>query len=53
MENGATSAAKHFSSKWIVGINESTAKTDYLEKLKEVSKSKSGNKNSPCVYPYT
>ena len=37
-ENGATSAAKHFSSKWSVSINESTArrlKIEYLEKLKE------------------
>ena len=45
MENGATSAAKHFSSKWNVSINESTArrlKTEYLEKLKEASKTKSG-----------
>ena len=44
-ENGATSAAKHFSSKWSVNINESTArrlKTEYLEKLKEALKSKSG-----------
>jgi len=27
-------------------------KTEYLEKLKEVLKSKSGNKNLPHVYPY-
>ena len=36
---------KHFSSKWNVSINESTArklKTEYLEKLKEAPKSKSG-----------
>jgi len=26
MENGATSAAKHFSSKWSVSINELTAR---------------------------
>jgi len=24
----------------------------YLDKLKEVSKSKSGGKNLPCAYPY-
>ena len=44
-ENGAASDAKHFPSKWNVSINESTArrlKTEYLEKLKEASKSKSG-----------
>ena len=38
-------AAKHFSSKWNVSINELTArrlKMEYLEKLKEASKSKSG-----------
>jgi len=27
-------------------------KTEYLEKLKEALKSKSGDKNLPCVYPY-
>lgn len=44
-ENGATSAAKYFSSKWNVTINESTArrlKTEYLEKLNEALKSKPG-----------
>jgi len=47
MENdGATSAVKHFSSKWSVSINK------YLEELKEVLKSKSGNKNWSRVYPY-
>jgi len=25
---------------------------EYLEKLKEVLKSKSDDKNSPCAYPY-
>ena len=41
-ENGVTSAVKHFSSKWNVSIDESTArrlKTEYLKKLKEASKS--------------
>ena len=40
-----TSAAKHFSLKWNVNINESTArrlKTEYLEKLNEALKSKPG-----------
>jgi len=32
--------------KWI-----NCKKTKYLEKLKEVSKSKSGDKNLPCAYP--
>lgn len=44
-ENGATSAAKYFSSKWNITINESTArrlKTEYLEKLNEALKSKPG-----------
>ena len=45
-ENGATSAVKHFPSKWNISINKSTAtklKTEHLEKLKEaVSNSKSG-----------
>ena len=44
-ENGATSVAKYFPSKWNVSINESTArrlKTEYLEKLREASKSKFG-----------
>jgi len=48
-KNGATSAAKHFSSKWNVSINESTArrlKTEYVEKLKEASKS---SKSGECV----
>jgi len=33
--------------KWI-----NCKKTEYLEKLKEVLKSKSGDKKSPCAYPY-
>jgi len=33
--------------KWI-----NCKQTEYLEKLKEASKGKSGNKNSPYVYPY-
>ena len=44
-ENGVTSAAKHFSLKWNININESTArrlKTEYLEKLNEALKSKPG-----------
>ena len=44
-ENGGTSAAKHFSLKRNVNINESTArrlKTEYLKKLNEVLKSKPG-----------
>jgi len=55
MENGATSAMKHFSSKQSLSINESTARklNSYLEKLKEVSKCKSGNKNLPCAYTGT
>ena len=45
VENGVTSAAKHFSLKWNVNINESTArrlKAEYLEKLNEALKSKPG-----------
>ena len=37
-ENGPTNAAKHFTSRWGININESTArrlKSEYLEKLKE------------------
>jgi len=46
----STAKHAHFSSKWSITINESTARKLYLEKLKEASKSKSGDKNLPRVY---
>jgi len=50
MENGIMSTAKHFYLKWSISINESIAKTEYLDKLKEALKSKSGDKNLPRAY---
>jgi len=54
MENGATSAVKHFSLKWSISINESTVRKleKRREELKEASKSKSGDKNLPHAYLY-
>ena len=42
VENGATTAAKHFSSKWNVKSTARRLKTEYLEKLKEALKNKRG-----------
>ena len=46
-ENGPTLAARHFTATWGININESTArrlKSEYLNKLEEISKQRSQNK---------
>jgi len=49
---GCNECYKAFSSKWSVSINESTTRKLYLEKLKEASKNKFGDKISLRAYPY-